>query len=136
MPIYDPTCNSLAAPGNVIANAVFELLVILHDVDDIGEGPEETAALEQVHARLVELTEVADSLAERLALELPPLPIMSPTSALAELLALVIESRRIWRAAEHGPESGVTMVEATPIADVVSQLEVRLARGGVARRRQ
>jgi hypothetical protein len=36
-------------------------------------------------------------------------------------------------AATTGSESGVTMVEATPFADLVSQLEVRLARGGVQR---
>ncbi len=39
MPIYDPTYDSLAAPGNILTDAVFEMLVVLTKVDNLGEAP-------------------------------------------------------------------------------------------------
>lgn len=131
--ITDTTYSALVAPGNAIANAVFKMLVELHEMRDMPGSPEEDAVLRGVQARLRDLRAPVDALAARVGRVPPPLPNPDTTTVFAELLALVIEARRAWRMSHYRQGSGTTMVETTAFMDTLSMLELMLDEGGVPR---
>ncbi len=114
--------ETLAKPAVEIAEAVFEMMVVLHDVQDQPESAAEEEAWTGVMRRLDDLRDDASELAGLIGRPAPTYRDDDPTGAFAELLALVMEARRTWRRAEH-PEGRVTAVEGSAFADTVSQLE-------------
>lgn len=118
----DKRYETLAKPGVEIAEAVFEMMVVLHDVQDQPESAAEEEAWDSVMLRLRGLQGGATELAERISRPAPTIQDNNPTAAFAELLALAIEARRQWRRDAH-PEGRVTAVEGSVFADTMSQLE-------------
>ncbi len=123
--MYTPDeASELAA---TITDAVFEMLNELHEVMHLPESPAEIVAYESVRVGIRKARAQAELMAAEIGYQLRPPEGRTETDALADLLALVIRARRIARYKQHGPRSSVRMVEGTPFADVISELELLLA---------